>query len=76
MNDDRKIFRYVVRDGKSCQGAACHQKLFADLDDLDQFRRVRIEIDHVAGFLRCLAPRIHSHAYVSLRERRGVIAEN
>src|SRR5215831_16856805 len=43
----------VVRDRDRGQRAARHQLLLRDLDDLDQLRRVRVEVDHVAGLLRC-----------------------
>jgi len=37
-----------------------------DLDDLDQLRRVGVEIDHVAGLAGGLGARVHRHADVSL----------
>src|SRR6185503_1301744 len=44
-----------------------------DLDNLDEFGWVGIEIHHVARFFRGLSSRVHCHADVSLRERGCVI---
>ena len=71
--NDREVLGDVVRDRERRQRAARHQELLADLDDLDQLRRVRVEIDHVAGFLRRLRAGVHRHADVGLRQRRRVV---
>ena len=42
-------------------------------DDLDQLGRVRVEVDHVAGFLGGLGAGVHGHAYVGLGERGCVV---
>ena len=47
------------------------QQLLADLDDLHQLRRVRVEVDHVAGFLGRRRAGVHRDADVGLRERRA-----
>ena len=41
--------------------------------DLDELRRVGVEVDHVAGLLRGRRARVHRHADVGLRERRRVV---
>ena len=71
--DDREVLRHVVRDREGRQRAAGDQHLLADLDDVDQLRRIRVEVDHVAGLLRRLRAGVHRHADVRLRERRGVV---
>src|SRR5215472_18674264 len=54
-----EVFRHVVGDRERGQRAARHQKLLADFDHFDEFGRVRVEIDHVAGFLSGLRAGIH-----------------
>ena len=49
------------------------QQLLADLDDLDELRRVRVEVDHVPGLLGGLGAGVHGHADVGLGQRRGVV---
>ena len=71
--DDREIFRHVVGDREGRQRAARHQQLLADLDDLDQLRRIGVEIDHVAGFARRLRAGLHGDADIGLRQRRRVV---
>ena len=71
--NDGEIFRDVVRDAEGGERAAGDEKLLPDLDDLDQLRRIRIEIDHVAGFLGGLRAGVHRHADIGLRERRRVV---
>ncbi len=71
--DDREVLRHVVGDAEGRQRAARNQQLLADFDDLDELGRVRVEIDHVAGFLGGLRAGVHGHADVGLRERRRVV---
>ena len=70
---DREIFRDVVSDRERGQRAAGHQQLLADGDDLDQLARIRIEIDHVAGFFRGLRAGIHRQADIRLSKRGRVV---
>ena len=58
---------------KRRQRAARHQQLFPDLHDLDELRRVAVEIDHVAGFARGLRAGVHRHADIGLRESGRVV---
>ena len=53
--------------------AAGDEQLLADLDDLDELRRVGVEVDHVPGLLGRLRAGVHGHADVGLRERRRVV---
>ena len=53
--------------------AAGDEQLLADLDDLDELRRVGVEVDHVAGLLGGRRPGVHGHADVGLGERRRVV---
>ena len=71
--DDGEIFRDVVGDAEGGERAAGDEELFADLDDFDELRRVRIEIDHVARFLRGLRAGVHGDADIGLRKRGRVI---
>ena len=71
--DDREIFRDVVRDAEGRERTARDQHLFSDLDDVEQLRRIAVEIDHVAGFARGLRAGVHRHAHIGLRERRRVV---
>ncbi len=48
--DYRKVLGNVVGDGKRSQRTPGHQKLLANLDDLNQLRRIEIKINHVPGF--------------------------
>ena len=47
--------------------------MLADLHDLDKFRWIRVEIDHVARFLGGLRAGVHGHAHVCLSKCRGVV---
>ena len=58
---------------KGRERAARNQELFSDFDDLDQLRRVRIEIDHVARFFCGLRAGVHRDADIGLRERGRVV---
>ena len=49
------------------------EQLLADLDDLDELRRVRVEVDHVPGLLGRLGAGVHGHAHVGLGQGRGVV---
>ena len=70
---DREVLGDVVGDRERRQRAARDQQLLADLDDLDQLRRVGVEVDHVPGLARGLGAGVHRHADVGLRERRRVV---
>ena len=70
---DREVLGDVVGDRERRQRAARDQQLLADLDDLDQLRRVGVEVDHVAGLARRLGAGVHRHADVGLRERGRVV---
>ena len=70
---DREVLGDVVGDRERRQRAARDQQLLADLDDLDQLRRVGVEVDHVAGLARGLGAGVHGHADVGLRERGRVV---
>ena len=71
--EDGEVLRDVVRDRERRQRAARDEELLADLDDLDELRRVRVEVDHVAGLLGRGRARVHRHADVGLGERGGVV---
>ena len=71
--DDREVLGDVVGDRERRQRAARDQQLLADLDDLDQLRRIGVEVDHVAGLLRRLRAGVHRDADVGLSERRRVV---
>ena len=47
--------------------------MLADFDDLDQLGRIRIEVDHVAGFLGRLRAAVHHDGDVGLRQRGRVV---
>ncbi len=47
--------------------------MLADLDDLDELGRVRVEVDHVAGLLGGRRARVHRDAHVRLGQGRGVV---
>jgi hypothetical protein len=49
------------------------EQLLADLDDLDELRRVGVEVDHVAGLAGGLGAGVHGHADVGLRQGRRVV---
>src|ERR1035437_253632 len=71
--NDGEIFRHIVRDAERGQRTARDEQLFADLDDLDELRRIRVEVHHIAGFFGGLRAGVHGHADIGLREGRGVI---
>src|ERR1035437_8652852 len=49
--DDGKILRNVVGDAERRQRTARDEELLPDFDDLNELRRIRVEVHHVAGFL-------------------------
>ncbi len=68
-----KYFGDVVGDREGRQRAARHQQLLADFDDLDELRRVAVEVDHVAGLTGCDRAGVHGHANVGLGEGGSVV---
>ena len=71
--EDGKIFRDIIGDAEGRERAAGHEELFPDLDDLDEFGWVAIEIDHVARFARRLCTGVHRHAHVRLGQRGRIV---
>ena len=71
--DDGEVLRDVVGDRERRERAAGDEQLLADLDDVDELRRVGVEVDHVPGFLRRLGAGVHRDADVGLRERGRVV---
>ena len=71
--DDGEVLRDVVGDRERRQRAAGDEQLLADLDDLDELRRVGVEVDHVAGLFGGLRAGVHRHADVGLGERGRVV---
>ena len=71
--DDGEVLRDVVGDRERRERAARDQQLLADLDDVDELRRVGVEVDHVPGFLGRLRAGVHRDADVGLRERGRVV---
>ena len=71
--NDGEVFRDVVGDRESGERAASDQELFANFDDLNEFGGIRIEINHVAGFLGGLRAGIHGDANICLREGGRVV---
>ena len=68
-----EIFRDIVCDREGGQRSPGHQELFADLDDLDQFCRVGVEVDHVRCFAGRLGPGVHCHRDIGLGKRGGIV---
>ncbi len=68
-----KVFRHVVGDRERGQRAASHQKLLADLDDLDELGRIRVEVHHVPCFASGLGAGVHGDADIGLGECGRVI---
>ena len=71
--DDGEVLGHVVGDRERGERPSGDEELLADLDDLDQLRRVRVEVDHVPRFLGRLGTGVHGHADVGLSEGRRVI---
>ena len=71
--NDREVLRQVVGDREGRDRAACNEQLLADADDLDQLRRVGVEVDHVGRFLRRCGAGVHGEPDVGLSERGGVV---
>ena len=71
--DDGEVLGDVVGDRERRQRPAGDEQLLADLDDLDELRRVRVEVDHVAGLFGRLGAGVHGHADVGLGEGGRVV---
>src|SRR5581483_2221090 len=63
-----KIFGDVIRNREGGKGAAGHQQLLADCNDLDELCGVGVEINHVAGLFGGLSAGVHRDTDVSLSE--------
>ena len=70
---DREVLGHVVGDRERGQRPARDEQLLADLDDLQQLGRVRVEVDHVAGLLRGGRARVHRDPDVRLGQRGRVV---
>ena len=70
---DREVLGDVVGDRERRQRSTGDQELLADLDDLDQLRRVRVEVDHVPRFLRGGRAGVHRHSDIGLSECGRVV---
>ena len=68
-----KYFATSLAMEKVVSDPAGDQQLLADLDDLDELRRVGVEVDHVAGLFGRRSAGVHGDADVGLRERGGVV---
>ena len=68
-----KVFCHIVSNGEGGQAASCHQKLFADAYNVDQFCRRRVQIHHIACFFCCLCAAVHGNCNVCLCQSRGVV---
>ena len=71
--DDGEVLGQVVGDRERRQRAARDQQLLADLDDVEQLRRVGVEVDHVAGLLGGRRAGVHGDADVGLGQRGRVV---
>ena len=71
--NDRKIFRHIVGDAEGRQATARNQHLLPDLDDVEQFGGIAVEIDHIASFARGLRAGIHRDTHIGLCERRCIV---
>ena len=71
--DDGEVLGEVVGDRERGERAAGDQQLLADLDDLDQLGRVRVEVDHVAGLFGGLGAGVHRQPDVGLGQRGRVV---
>ena len=47
--------------------------MLADFDDFDQFRRIIVQVHHVAGFFGGLRTGVHGHTHVGLGQGGGVV---
>src|SRR4030095_2392237 len=54
--DDGEIFRYVVCDAEGGKVAARDEHLLSDLNEIEELRRIAVEIDHVSRLARGLRP--------------------
>ena len=68
-----KYFATSLATENVVKRAARDQQLLADFDHLDQLGRIRIEVDHVAGFFGGLRSGVHRQAHVGLRQRGSVV---
>ncbi len=73
--DDREgeVLRDVVGDGERGECAARDEQLLADLDDLDELGRIRVEVDHVPGFLGGARAGVHGDTDIELSQRGRVV---
>src|SRR5271163_3192490 len=71
--NNREIFRHIISHRKSRQRPARDQQLFTDFHHLNQFRRIRIQIHHVSGFLCRLRSRVHRQAHVAFPSPRPAL---
>ncbi len=65
--NDCKVLGNVIGNRESCECAARHQQLLADLNNLDELGWIAIEIDHIPGLACGNRTRIHGNADIGLR---------
>ena len=71
--DDGEILRHVVGDRERGQRTSSDQQLLANFHDVDQLRRVGVEVHHVARLFGRGGPRVHGDADVGLGESGRII---
>ena len=71
--NDREVLGDVVGDRERRERPSRDEELLADLDDVDELRRVGVEVDHVPGLLGGRGPGVHRHADIGLREGGRVV---
>ena len=68
-----KILSHIVGNRESSQCTTSHQQLFTDFHNLNQFRWIIIQIDHITGLFRSLCTTIHCHSDICLSQSRSII---
>src|SRR5271157_5066783 len=68
-----EILGNIVCDGECGQRTPGHEELLPDLNNLYQFRRVAVEVDHVCSLPCRLCPCIHCDSNVRLGQCRCIV---
>src|ERR1022692_1442660 len=71
--NDCEVFGDIVCNGECRQGSPGDEQLFANGHDLNQLRRIAVEVDHIPSFLRSHCSSVHSHTDIGLRQSWCVI---
>src|ERR1700687_6179039 len=68
-----EVFGDVIGNGEGGKRSARDEKLLTNLNYFNELGGVGVQINHIAGFFRCLGAGVHGYANIGLSERGRVV---